>query len=61
MDNKFIRFGSKLYKNVDTYCVPLVADFTLFCFETDSMLFLPDNYRVDVIEARNSITRSQEY
>ena len=45
-DNIFIRFGSKLYRQIlgipmGTYCAPLVADLFLFCFvmgETPSCL-----------------------
>ena len=48
MDNIFIRFDSKLYRQIvgipkGTYCVPLVADLFLFCYESDFMLSLPDN------------------
>ena len=37
LDNIFIRFGSKLYREIvgipkGTYCAPLVADLVLFCF-----------------------------
>ena len=45
LDNIYIRFGSKLYRKIagipmGTYCVPLVADLFLFCYESDFMLFL---------------------
>ena len=48
LDNIFIRFGSKLYRQIlgipmGTYCGPLVADFFLFCYERYFMLSLPDN------------------
>ena len=38
LDNIFIRFGTKLYRQVigipmGTYCAPLVADLFLFCYE----------------------------
>ena len=47
-DNIFIRFGSKLYRQIvdipmGTNCAPLVADLFLFCYERDLMLSLPDN------------------
>ena len=37
-DNIFIRFGSKLYRQIvgipmGTNCAPLLADFFLFCYE----------------------------
>ena len=45
LDNKFIRFGSKLYRQIvgipmGTNCAPLVADLFLFCYERDFMLSL---------------------
>ena len=43
LDNIFLRFGSKLYKQIvgipmGTYCAPLLADLFLFCYERDFML-----------------------
>ena len=40
LDNIFIRFGSKLYRQIvgipmGTNCAPLVADLFLFCYERD--------------------------
>ena len=40
LDNIFIRFGSKLYRQIvgipmGTNCALLVADLFLFCYETD--------------------------
>ena len=60
LDNIFIRFGSKLYRQIvgnpmGTNCAPLVAD--LFCYERDFMLFLSDNNQADIIEAFNSTSR----
>ena len=58
LDNIYIRFGSKLYRQIlgiliITNCVPLVADLFLFCYETDFMLsFSEDNQ--SVIEAFDS-------
>ena len=62
LDNIFIRFGSKLYRQIvgipmDTNCAPLVADLFLFCYERDFMLSLSDNNQPDIIEAFNSASR----
>ena len=42
LDNIFIRFGSKLYRQnvgipMGTNCAPFVADLFLFCYERDFM------------------------
>ena len=55
LDNIFIRFCSKLYRqNVDipmgTNCAPLVADLFLSCYERDFMLSLSDNNLTDIID-----------
>ena len=62
LDNIFIRFGSKLYKQIvgipmGTNCAPLVADLFLFCYERDFMLSLSDNNQTDIIEAFNPTSR----
>ena len=62
LDNIFIRFGSKLYRQIvgipmGTNCAPLVADLFLFCYERDFMLSLSDNNQSDVVEAFNSTSR----
>ena len=62
LDNIFIRFGSKLYRQIvgtpmGTYCAPLVADLFLFCYERDFMLSLSDNNQADIIEVFNSTSR----
>ena len=62
MDNIFIRFGSKLYRQIvvitiGTNFAPLVADLILFCYERDFMLSLSDNNQTDIIEAFNSTSR----
>ena len=62
LDNIFIRFGSKLYRQIvgipmGTNCAPLVADLFLFCYERDFMLSLSDNNQTDIIEAFNSNSR----
>ena len=62
LDNIFIRFGSKLYRQIvgipmGTNCAPLVADLFLFCYERDFMLSLSDNNQTDITEAFNSTSR----
>ena len=62
LDNIFIRFGSKLYRQIvgipmGTNCAPHVADLFLFCYERDFMLSLSDNNQADIIEAFNSTSR----
>ena len=62
LDNIFIRFGSKLYRQIvgipmGTNCAPLVADLFLLCYERDFMLSLSDNNQADIIEAFNSSSR----
>ena len=47
MDNIYIRFGTKLYRQivgipVGTNCAPLVADVYLFCYERDFVMSLSD-------------------
>ena len=58
LDNIFIRFGTKLYRQVvgipmGTNCAPLVADLVLFCNEREFMMSLSD----DVIDAINTTSR----
>ena len=53
LDNIFIRFGSKLYRQIvgipmGTYCAPLVADLFLFYYERDFMLSLSDNNQTNI-------------
>ena len=48
LDNIFIRFGLKLYRQIvcipmGTNWAPLVADLFLFCYERDFMLSQSDN------------------
>ena len=62
LDNIFIRFGSKLKRQIvgipmGTNCTPLVADLFLFCYERDFMLSLSDNNQTDIIEAFNSTSK----
>ena len=62
LDNIYIRFGSKLYRQIvgipmGTNCAPLVADLFLFCYEGDFMLSLSEDNQSDVIEAFNATSR----
>ena len=62
LDNIYIRFGSKLYRQIvgipmGTNCAPLGADLFLFCYERDFMLSLSEDNQSDVIEAFNSTSR----
>ena len=62
LDNIYIRFGSKLYRQIvdipmGTNCVPLIADLFLFCYERDFMLSLSEDNQSGVIEAFNSACR----
>ena len=54
LDNIFIRFGLKLYRQIvgipmGTNCAPLIADLFSFCYERDFMLSLSDNNQTDII------------
>ena len=62
LDNIYIRFGTKLYRQivgipVGTNCAPLVADLFLFCYERDFMKNLSSDNQADVIKAFNSTSR----
>ena len=62
MDNIYIRFGTKLYRQnvgipMGTNCAPLVADLFLFCYERDFMKDLSSDNQADVIKAFNSTSR----
>ena len=62
LDNIYIRFGSKLYRQnvgipMGTSCAPLVADLFLFCYERDFMKSLTREKRYDLIDAFNSTSR----
>ena len=62
LDNIFIRFGTKLYRQVvglrmGTNCAPLVADLFLFCYERDFMMSLSDDSQADAIDAFNTTSR----
>ena len=52
LDNIFIRFGTKLYRQtigipMGTNCAPLVADLFLFCYERDFMKSLSRENQAD--------------
>ena len=62
LDNTYIRFGSKLYRQIvgipmGTNCTPLVADLFVFCYERDFMLSLSEDNQSGVVEAFNSTSR----
>ena len=62
LDNIFIRFDTKLYRQVveipmGTNCVPLVADLFLFCYERDFMMSLSGDKLADVIDAFYTASR----
>ena len=62
LENIFIRFGTKLYRQVvgipmGINCTPLVADLFLFCYERDFMISLSDDKQADVIDAFNTTSR----
>ena len=62
MDNIYIRFGTKLYRQIvgipmGTNCAPLVADLFLFCYERDFMTSLSDVKQTEIIEAFKSTSR----
>ena len=62
LDNIFIQFGTKLYRQVvgipmGTNCATLVADLFLLCYERDFMMSLSDDKQADVIDALNTTSR----
>ena len=62
LDNIFIRFGTKLYRQVvgipmSTNCAPLVADLFPFCFERGLMMIFSDDQQADIIDAFNTTCR----
>ena len=59
LDNIYIRFGTKLYRQIvgipmGTNCVPLVAYLFLFCYERDFMTYLSGVKQAEIIEAFKS-------
>ena len=62
LDNIYIRFGTKLYRQIvgipmGTNCTPLVADLFLFCYERDFMKDLSSDNQADIIKAFDSTSR----
>ena len=62
LDNIFIRFGTKLYRQVvgipmGPNCAPLVADVFLFGYERDFMMSLSDDKQADISNAFNTTSR----
>ena len=62
LDNIYIGFGTKLYRQIvgipmGTNCAPLVADLFVFCYERDSMTSLSDVKQAEIIEAFKSTSR----
>ena len=62
LDNIFIRFGNKLYRQIvgipiGTNCAPLVADLLLFCYVRDFMTSLSNDNQAVIIETFNSTSR----
>ena len=62
LDNIYIRFGNKLYRQIVripmvTNCAPLVADLFLFCYERDCMTSLSADNQADIIETLKSSSR----
>ena len=55
LDNIFIRFGSKLYRQI--VGIPMGTNCALFCYERNFMLSLSDKNQADIIEAFNSTSR----
>ena len=62
MDNIYVRFGIKLYRQIvgismGKNCAPLAAVLFLFCYERDFMKDLSSDDQADVIKAFNSTSR----
>ena len=58
LDNIYIRFGTKLYRQIvgipmGTNCAPLVADLFLFCNERDFMTSLSDVKKLKLLKHLN--------
>ena len=59
LDNIYIRFGTKLYRQIvgilmGTNCAPLVTDLFLFCYERDFMTSLSHVKQAEIIKAFKS-------
>ena len=62
LDNIFIRFGTKLYRQVvgipmGANCAPLVADLFLFYYEREFTMSHSDDKQADVIDAFYTTSR----
>ena len=62
MDNIFIRFGTKLYRqtiviSMGANCAPLVADLFPFCYEKHFMKSFSRGNQTDIIVAFNSTSK----
>ena len=62
LDNIFIRFGTKLYRQtigipMRTNRAPLVADLFRFCYEREFMKSLKGENQADIIQAFKSTSR----
>ena len=62
LDNIFIRFGTKLFRQVvgipmGTNCAPMVANLFLFYYERDFMMSLSDDKQAGIIDAFNTTSR----
>ena len=62
LDNIFIRFGTKLYRQIVgipmvTNCATFIADLFLFCYERDFMASFSYNKEAEIIQAFNSTSR----
>ena len=62
MDNIFIRFGTKLYRQtigipIGTNCAPLIAELFPICYERDFMKSLSQENQADIIKAFDSTSR----
>ena len=58
LDNVYIRFGTKLYRQIvgipmGTNCAPLVVVLFLFCYGRDFMKDLSNDNQADIIKAFN--------
>ena len=62
LDNIFIRFVTKLYRQVGgipmgSNSAPLVTDLFLFCYERDFMMSLSDDNQADAIDSFHTTSR----
>ena len=66
LDNTFIRFGTKLYRQtigipMGNNCAPFVAGLFLFCYERDFMKSPSRENQADIIESFNSTSTLMIY